>query len=293
MANDTAHFVLTRFNLPSRGPESLIRAKPDWLRNRVELFRRYTVPSVLAQDTQDFNWIIYFDLESPPWLMDQIDADRAAGTYIPIFTESVDRQRLLADLRLHTPGTARRLITTNLDNDDGLAVTFLRRVQAADPGTGRHAIYLADGLIKSGSDLFARTDRHNAFCSVAEDRDEAVTCWSEWHNLLAEHMPATVVRGDPGWLQVIHGANVSNRARGTLTSPVPHLPHYPGLLEDVSIPSRTNLASERYLHAPLRTAREIARAGVKFIIVKAAGKNGLDRVKLMLARGRRLQKERP
>ncbi|MGO4383805.1 glycosyltransferase [Specibacter sp. RAF43] len=287
MAIDTAHFLLTRFNLPSTGPESLIRASPEWLLNRVELFRHYTIPSVLAQDAGDCAWIIYFDPESPDWLKSQIAADAAAGIYTPIFTESVDRAALLAELRTHAPGASRRLITTNLDNDDGLASDFIQRIQSSDPGSGRHAIYLADGLIKSGTEVFARTDKHNAFCSVAEDWDEAVTCWSEWHNLLADRMPAIVVRGAPAWLQVIHGANVSNRVRGTLASPAPHVARYAGLLDDVRTPARADLVMERLVRVPARATRETARAMGKFIVMKAAGKEGLDRLKLRLASRRR------
>ncbi|RAN76508.1 hypothetical protein B5P43_23205 [Bacillus sp. SRB_336] len=288
MATGTAHFLLTRFNLPSSGPESLIRSSPEWLRNRVGLFRRYTIPSVLAQGSGRCEWIIYFDPESPDWLKSQISADAAAGTYTPIFAESVDRARLLADLRSHAPAGSRRVITTNLDNDDGLASDFIERIQTADPGGGRHAIYLADGLIKSGTEVFVRTDKHNAFCSVAEDWDNAVTCWSEWHNLLADHMPTTVVRGDPAWLQVIHGANVSNRVRGRLASPASHLGRYPGLLDDVRTPGRADLAAERLVRVPSRALREYGWAAGKFMLMKTVGKEGLDRVKMRLASLRRV-----
>ena len=288
MGNGTVHFLLTRFNLPSPGPESLIRASPEWLSNRVELFRRYTIPSVLAQGAGSCEWIIYFDAESPGWLKAQIATDEAAGIYTPIFAESVDRATLLADLRRHAPAASGRIITTNLDNDDGLANDFAQQIQSADPGAGRHAIFLADGLIKSGTDVFARTDKHNAFASVAEDWDDAVTCWSEWHNLLAEHMPAIVVRGAPAWLQVIHGANVSNRVRGNLASPIPHSSRFAGLLDDVRTPGGADLAAERLIRVPTRAVRECVRATGKFVVMKTVGKEGLDRLKLRLANSRRV-----
>ncbi|MGM9778607.1 MAG: glycosyltransferase, partial [Prevotella sp.] len=53
------HYLLTRFNLrlwPHNkvGEETQTEA---WLRRRVELFERYTLPSVVAQSCLDFVWI--------------------------------------------------------------------------------------------------------------------------------------------------------------------------------------------------------------------------------------------
>ncbi|MCU1424755.1 MAG: hypothetical protein JWM51_1046, partial [Microbacteriaceae bacterium] len=73
MSAEADHVLLTRFNLPSAGVESLIRAQEGWLRTRVELFERYCVPSVLAQTSSSYRWLIYFDPESPQWLKDRVE----------------------------------------------------------------------------------------------------------------------------------------------------------------------------------------------------------------------------
>src|SRR6185312_5627395 len=75
------HVLLTRFNLPSAGVQELIRAKDGWLRGRVALFERYTVPSVQAQTTQDFTWLIYFDPASPTWLREVIARHEQQRTF--------------------------------------------------------------------------------------------------------------------------------------------------------------------------------------------------------------------
>lgn len=66
LRTSVSHVFVTRFNLPTPGPESLVRAQEGWLRNRWELFCRYTVPSMRAQTSCDYDWLIYFDPESPP-----------------------------------------------------------------------------------------------------------------------------------------------------------------------------------------------------------------------------------
>lgn len=69
-----AYVIFTRFNLPSKGYESVVRSTDDWLQKRVELFERFCLPSVMAQTDQDFSWIVYFDPHSPAWLMHKIYA---------------------------------------------------------------------------------------------------------------------------------------------------------------------------------------------------------------------------
>jgi hypothetical protein len=93
------HALLTRFNLPSKGNESLIRAQENWLRNRVALFERYCLPSVAAQSCRGFVWIIYFDPLSPQWLHEWVQSHERAGSFHPCFREEVTIPDLLADIR--------------------------------------------------------------------------------------------------------------------------------------------------------------------------------------------------
>jgi Putative rhamnosyl transferase len=285
MNHDVDHVLLTRFNLPSLGAESVIRAKEGWLRNRVELFEQYCLPSVRAQNNQNFHWIVYFDPQSPLWLRARI-ADHGA-IYTPIFRESVSRAELIGDMRSVMGPQRSELITTNLDNDDGIAPDFVDRLQSVSTAHPRTAIYLANGLIKSSNLLYFRTDRTNAFCSVREGWDDPRTCWTDWHNLLANSMPIVVVDCAPTWLQVIHGTNVSNRVRGRLVSPTEYRSRFPGLLDDVAVPSPRERAHDLLLARPRRFVRESGRAAAKGVVMRLVGKEGLDRAKALLAtRGR-------
>jgi hypothetical protein len=283
---------LTRFNLPSAGVESGIRARDGWLDNRVELFERYCLPSVLAQTNQNFSWIIYFDPQSPAWLLNRIDGYAASGAFLPLFRASVDRPELLADVRAASPEQRDLLITTNLDNDDGLAIDFVDRLQSAEIAHPRAAVYLTTGLISSQGGLYLRRDRHNAFCSVRESSVDPVTCWSDWHNLLGRSMPVVELGGAPAWLQVVHGSNVSNRVRGSLVSPLGYEDAFAPILGNASLaiseaPSRGRLLRDRLVDAPIRACREASRAGVKWLLMATVGKSGLDRIKLLRPAGGR------
>ncbi|MGY1649741.1 glycosyltransferase [Geodermatophilus sp. SYSU D01119] len=273
------HVLLTRFNLPSKGHESTIRARENWLRDRVDLFERWCLPSVLGQTERAFTWIVYLDPQSPAWLLTWVRAHRDRGHLHPVLREEVPRPVLLDDIRAATGSDGRGdLITTNLDNDDGLARDFVARVQAAPVAGDPTAVYLGDGLVVSDRRLYRRTDRHNAFCSVRESWRDPVTCWGEWHNRLPEVMPAVVLRGSPGWLQVVHGANVSNRVRGRRTRPGPHRAAFPRLLDGLPEPGRAELVRET-ARVPLRESRDLARATVRTTLVRVLGKEGFDRAK--------------
>jgi hypothetical protein len=283
MASDVDHVLLTRFNLPSGGVERIIRAKEGWLRDRIVLFEHYCLPSVRAQTNQDFHWIIYFDPESPEWLKQRIQSHADEGAYVPFFRTSVGNAELIADIVRLTGGYGTNLITTNLDNDDGLAIDFVERLQALGPCQERTAVYLARGLIKSESRLYLRTDRHNAFGSVVETWTSPSTCWSEWHTLLGKSMRVIELHDEPAWLQVVHGANVSNRVRGRLVAPSGYARLFPGLLDDVRTPQLLELATDTIIAQPRRLVRESGRALAKAIAMRLLGKKGIDRVKTFWA----------
>ena len=249
------HVILTRFNLPSKGAESYVRAKEGWLTERVALFERYCLPSVLAQTDERTRWLIYFDPESPQWLKDKIASHGDA--YTPVYRPEVSREELRSDIRSLYGQVGDELITTNLDNDDGLAVDFVERLCAAPRPTTTAAYYLVNGLIKSPGGLYHRVDRHNAFVSVRESWDEPVTCWAHWHNHMHLHFPVVELDGAP-----VVAAGRARRQRvephtRRLVSPEPYKASFGDSLDDVAAPARCRGAgpvggSAGPVHARLR-----------------------------------------
>lgn len=277
--------LLTRFNLPTQGVESLVRAQEGWLRNRQVLFEKYCLPAVASQNERNFKWIIYLDTQSPQWLRMRIAELEKLGIFIPIYRDEVPHDVLLADIHDVTGSAGDVLLTTNLDNDDGLAVDFVQRLQQAVKDDTKVAIYLARGLIQQAGKLYLRKDPVNAFCSVAESWDNPSTCWSDWHTKLGESMPTVQLYGAPGWLQVIHTGNVSNRVRGIRVSPKKYRTGFMVGLDEVQQPSAVDLAIDRLVLAPVRSSKEAVRWVAKNLILAVVGKKGLDSFKARLAAG--------
>lgn len=278
-ASGLIHVLMTRFNLPSGGIEGTIRTAEGWLVDRVRLFETYCLPSVEAQTRRKFHWIVYFDPESPAWLREWTRADRQRAAFAAIFRRSVSRAEMIADIRSVAGKEGTELLTTNLDNDDALAADFVARLQDARPRGPRTAIYVRNGIIKSAGRLYLRADPANAFCSVRESAVSPVTCWSDWHNRLGQTMPVTLLDGAPGWLQVVHGRNVSNRVKGRRVSARRFRGLFPGMLVDLPEPTCPELLSDALVGRPARGAVEAARSVVKRAAIATMGRSGPDRAR--------------
>lgn len=279
------HVLLTRFNLPTEGVESLVRAQDGWLRNRQILFERYCLPAVASQTEQNFKWIIYFDTQSPEWLCTRIAELERLGLFTAIYRDEVPHDVLVEDIRKVTGASGDVLLTSNLDNDDGLAVDFVYRLQTAVKDDERVAMYLVNGLIQQGGNLYLRKDPINAFCSVAESWNGPSTCWSDWHTKLGRQMRVIRLGGAPGWLQVIHSGNVSNRVRGFRVSPRSYIKGFAVGVDEVAEPSVWDKLVDRWVLGPARSSRDSVRKLGKNLILSVAGKKGLDTFKSLLAGG--------
>lgn len=279
------HVFLTRFNLPTTKVENSLYSG-DWLEHRMTLFTRFTVPSVRAQTAQQVHWIIFLDPKSPPWLKRYMTGLAEEGLATPDYGGRTDNHIVRSAIHLAVGRDRGQVVTSNLDNDDGLAHDFVARLRAAPGQHQRAALYLTEGLIRSGGLLYRRTDPENAFVAVREDLADLVTCWGEWHNRLRLLMPVEQVPGPPGWLQVVHGKNVSNRVRGRITDPAQHRDRFPGLLDDMTLPTRPAILRDQVVRQPTRAIRDTVRGRGAKLAIRLAGQGGLEELKYRLRRGR-------
>ena len=216
------HIIMTRFNLATPGREFALRTQPGWLAERFDLFERYCLPSIAAQTTRDFHWIIYFDEATPDVFRERVEAARKVFPFVPYYTGLFPSTGWRDSvLETFSPKT-RLLLTTRLDNDDALANDFVARlhdwVEANDHRLG--AYNFQNGLIRQGSAVYAIKHRSNAFFSWLEDvSPELRTAPSIQHMKIAQEGPVFQKSGEPGWMQVVHESNVSNKVRGWRVPP--------------------------------------------------------------------------
>ena len=257
------HTLISRFNLATPGREVAFRARPGWLAERFDLFERFCLPSVAAQTCQAFDWIVFFDDETPGWARERVEQLQAVRPFRALYTPLFDNDGWARAVReMAGPAQAGRMIvTTNLDNDDALGFDFIERVQKsarAHFSGSRIAINVPDGYILADRAIYAYRHLQNAFTNMAEPDDEAMaTTMTIRHTELFDHLPVFQAHGAAGWLQVVHGGNVSNRIRGRRIGGDEARRQFPrevlGEIVEPSLPARL---FEAALAVPFRTLRD-------------------------------------
>lgn len=267
------HTLITRFNLATPGREIAFRTRPGWLEERFALFERYCLPSVAAQSCQSFDWILFFDDGTPLWAREAATRLQAVrpfhALYTPLFGNDGWAQAVRAVAGPPQPG--RLLVTSNLDNDDALAFDYVERVQKAARESARHgrfAVNVPEGCVLSDGALFAHKHLHSAFTNLVEPDDEGfATTMTIRHMELFDHVPVVQAQGPAGWLQVVHGGNVSNRVRGRRIGPKEAGRQFPqSVLGAIATPSLPVRLAEALVLAPLRGARDHAFAFARRIV---------------------------
>ncbi len=236
------HFLLTRFNIASPGRESAIRNAPGWLERRFALFEAYCLPSMVAQTTRDFAWLIYFDPATPDIFRKRIANAQQNFPFEARYVESFSAEMVANDVTARLDRQDGLVLTTRLDNDDAVSRDFVERVQAAamvqSPGT---VLNFPNGLALRNGRLYTADDTSNPFTSLIEQAAGPVqTIWSAQHRDLGTRWKLVQVDLPPVWLQVVHGENVANRIKGALVDPAtcPRFRHRPRNAADPHQPCR-------------------------------------------------------
>lgn len=261
------HVLMTRFNMATPGREAAIRNRPDWLDGRFALFESFCLPSVAAQTTRDFTWIIYFDEATPQIFRDRIAALQREVPFHAYYTGLFPASGWPRSLREVLGPLPPLVLTSRLDNDDALAADYMERTATAArlampraDREGRIGIVITNGFIRSARGVYAMHHETNAFTSWLErsgSDTELMTALGISHMKAAEMGALVQVPGPGAWLQVVHGGNVSNKVRGRRVSPALLAGKFhPGALEGLTPAGAPALLLENGVLSPLRDARD-------------------------------------
>lgn len=205
------HFVMTRFNVPHEPG----MAAPDdaWLRDRLELFRRFTVPSLAGQTSPPTRWLVVCREDSPDWFRKEMaDSD---GVYEPVWISGQLLPEVAGELVQQRRTGAEHVITTRIDNDDAIARDFLELVHDAFQRQEFEFVNLTAGAQWDGTHLYTMRYPKNAFISLIErSAGTPRTVWLDQHGYLDRYGPVREVDAHPAWVQVVHGTNLGNRIEG-------------------------------------------------------------------------------
>lgn len=125
------HFIVTLFNVKNFLDGSNKEAVwLKWTEDRLELFEKYCLPSIVKQTNNKFKWLLYFDRSSPTHIIEHIERIIRPFEFINImFADGYEdfREQYLIDLKNLT--TSDWIVQTRFDNDDILHSSAVETIQ--------------------------------------------------------------------------------------------------------------------------------------------------------------------
>ena len=199
------HYIVTRFNLGLYSGEGgfEIKLSPDeWMDHRIELFMKYTLPSVAAQTCQDFKWLILIDPKTPV-------------KYRAVLT-MIDNAELVTDSYLsHIPIGDYKLVTTRLDNDDMIHKDFITDIQSSLHDCQYIDVPYGYTLDTKACELYPTWYIGNANITFIEDRGGAVGVYHDNHGRIVQRYTGKQLVGKRYWVITVHGENVANNTKSS------------------------------------------------------------------------------
>jgi hypothetical protein len=216
---DFDHVILTRFSV--RFPGSPPVVDDDWLFYRWAFFCDALAASVARQTVRLFEWLVFFDVETPTWLREAIDA-LSPGLFTPVFVSSWSP--LIAQQAVAEVSSSPYLITTRIDSDDAIARQFVADVQSHFAHQESLYINLLCGVqVERTGEVYRYDEPSNPFISYVEKRAPSelprTVFFTLRHSDCRWYADLLNVVGPPRWMQIIHGSNIANCVRGPRARP--------------------------------------------------------------------------
>lgn len=270
MHQDFTHYLITRYNVPLRNwaqdkAGNLVRHEA-WMHQRLSLFKKFCVPTINGQSSQHFQWLIYLGSGTNARHIEAIK--EALGEIKNAELRLADdMEGLLTDLRhILSKSKTDFVITSRLDNDDGLGKDFIRNVQKAFLHQHRLLINMDHGVVyDTGKKILTELRRAylNHFTSLIErrtDQGDYLTVLGFAHTQPPPDVVVLNLHTKYAWLKIIHDRNLNSRTKGRPVSKNQISPYY-------------NLAKKDIPVSMIQTAIYFVRKGVGRIFKMTGRKN--------------------
>lgn len=226
------HLLITRFNLSNRwnlDKQGNIVLDTVWLEDRFHLFMNFCLPSVIGQTSKNYEWWIYFDVNTESKFKELIEnIQKQYPNFKPKYEKCYDdfENNMPIDITNFLKSeNIDWLITTRLDNDDMLAKDTIEIIQKKINFKNNNLLEIPCGYtleLGNKSKLRKVKNMLNPFISLVEKvkKDSIVKSvyfyqHNEWKNI-----ESIIITNKAQWVQIIHEKNVCNRANGELVYPL-------------------------------------------------------------------------
>lgn len=221
------HYLITRFNLKVAGWEKTRTGEQvrdeAWLKNRIHLFKNYCLPSVLNQSRKDFLWLIFFNIDTPEHIQNEMMDLCGGHAFIRIlYIDGLDALQPSVKHFIEKDKLAdtKYIITSRLDNDDILHKDFIYTIYKMALIQKKVVIDTRKGfqIVLNGDDVTIRdyNTSFNPFISLLEKADCIETVFSRMHAAWDTGCEVLVYDKEPLWIELVHSKNKLNGEKGNL-----------------------------------------------------------------------------
>lgn len=247
------HVILTRFSVRFEGFPPI---EDDWLAYRWAFFRDALAASVARQTVRDFQWLVFFDIDTPAWLRAEIEVV-GEGLFTPRYVATWSSR--VAQAAVAEVSDTPFLITTRIDSDDAIAIQFVADVQSRfDHQESMYVNLLCGVQVERTGEVYRYDEPCGPFISYIERRVASIPPRTVFQSLShgQSQLFADVLNvvGPPRWMQIIHGSNLANGVRGLRARPEPFEADF-----DIDLPFNRSVSDARYRHERLRSILDLAR----------------------------------
>lgn len=205
------HVLLTRFAIrwPEGSPRRRWEEREGWVDYRINLFKKYCLPSVQAQTFKDFDWWLLIDPTFPGITWEHIVYLQRCAKLLwvkdPIVIDQLNEGKLLSHVYKNE-----WVCSTRFDSDDILRNDFMERLNRIAVEEEMWITFKYGYMMKDG-EIAPKQYTRNPFVSYVEYASPFRSVYSEGHkHVHRQKAPLEIIEDVPGWIQVDHGDNIKN-----------------------------------------------------------------------------------
>ena len=213
------HLLITRINVFYKTKMAVRGFDPDtWLLERVEIFKKFCLPSILNQSNKNFYWFFYIDSETSQEVISDLAITFEPFPFIKLIAHHYESfnitKYLQGDIQQYLGSDFQYLISSRVDTDDMLHKDYIDIVQKEFKNQEYQALNFNKGLVyhvpTGVSSLMEH--RYNAFMSLIEKRsvNGFKTVFHKQHTEYRNDIRKLEIKIKQSmWCVTIHGLNDS------------------------------------------------------------------------------------
>jgi len=217
------HVITMVFNLNFKDKPSMYEGENPWIRQRLDIFKKYCINAFANQTDLDFHLFLFCDTNTPyPFKQELLDLE-SKYTFITIiwdFSEGMGGKYTYKDFNKKVleyylkvrKNNSNKIICSRFQNDDIPEIRYNEFVKLAVQSNP--IVSLAKGLYwDTNTDQFLDSVFPTGpFVSVLSTLDNFIAPYEEGHHdMIKNRNGLPVVTEENTWIQLIHGGNMWNR----------------------------------------------------------------------------------